>query len=558
MFEIIHKIGKGSSGYVYKALNKKDKSIYAIKQSLSPDNDELIKNEITIYQKFKNECPNIIHFYDYFKANNETGETCLCMQIEYCQYGSIREIIKKGKKKNIFINELEISAIIYMVLQSLVYIHKNNLIDRDIKGRNILVDKDGTIKLCDFGICKPYHKNNMKHLRGGSPYWMAPEVLNKEEYDQTIDIWALGITCIELAEHEPPYFKLSPKEVMKQIIKSPPKGLNDKSKWSNDFNDFITCCLNIDRFKRPSAEQLLKHDFITNLEKKNLNRKLLILQFLSKCGYKVLYNRKTTITAILNGNSSNNNNTNVLFKNKILYHKKGLADIRKKNIRMFNSQINSNSKSTIKKTYENFDLNKSSKKVMDTTDDSRTKKERRISLNSSGVFSKKIFMRCRSLEKEKDKFENRIKINNEIKTNLIYKRNNKLLNRTSSNGYKHYSTLENNSLNSANSINHINSKNSLFDNSTDKKNKFLKTFLKEKKIKNILGREIEENFDENKELLEEENEEDENSKKEKDKIYDNEIKELLKQRDIEINNIILKYQDKMDKMKKEQNNTIEK
>ena len=98
----------------------------------------------------------------------------------------------------------------------------------------------------------------------------------------------------------------------------------------------------------------------------------------------------------------------------------------------------------------------------------------------------------------------------------------------------------------------------MFDNSTDKKNKFLKTFLKEKKIKNILGREIEENFDEKKELLEEENEEDENSKKEKDKIYDNEIKELLKQRDIEINNIILKYQDKMDKMKKEQNNTIEK
>ena len=66
MFEIIHKIGKGSSGYVYKALNKKDKKIYAIKQSLSPENDELLKNEIAIYQKFKNECPNIIYFYDMF------------------------------------------------------------------------------------------------------------------------------------------------------------------------------------------------------------------------------------------------------------------------------------------------------------------------------------------------------------------------------------------------------------------------------------------------------------------------------------------------------------
>ena len=566
MFEIIHKIGKGSSGYVYKAINKKDKKIYAIKQSLSPDNDELIKNEITIYQKFKNECPNIIHFYDYFKANNESGQTCLCMQIEYCQYGSIREIIKKGKKKNIFINELEISSIIYMVLKSLEFIHKKNLIDRDIKGRNILVDKDGIIKLCDFGICKTYHKNNMKHLRGGSPYWMAPEVLNKEEYDQTIDIWALGITCIELAEHEPPYFKLSPKEVMKQIIKCPPKGLNDKTKWSNEFNDFISCCLNVDRFKRPSAEELLKHDFITNIDNKNLNRKLLILQFLSKCGYKVLYNRKIKITPLLNGNIINNNANN----NKILYHKKGLVDKRKKNGRMFSSQINSNGKNIINKTSGNYEHNKSSNLFLDKSDirnnrdRSSNKKERRISLNSSGVFNKKIFLRCRSLEKDIDKFENRIKLNNNIKTNVIYRRNNnnKLLSRTSSNGYKHYLTLENNSLNS-NSVSNINHNNNNFyenSNLNEKQNQFLKTFLKQKKIKNILGREIDKNFDEKNEFLEEEeDEDDENNKKEKDKIIDDEIKELIKQRDIEINKIMLKYQDKMDKMKKDQNrHTIEK
>ena len=337
MFEIIQKVGKGSSGYVYKALNKNDKNIYAIKQSLSSENDELIKNEITVYQKFNNECPNIIHFYDYFKANNEIGKTCICMQIEYCQYGSIREIIKKGKKNNVFINELEISAIIYMVLKSLVFIHKKGLVDRDIKGRNILVDKDGTIKLCDFGICKKYHKNNMKHLRGGSPYWMAPEVLNKEEYDQTIDIWALGITCIELAENEPPYFKLSPKDVMKKIIKSPPKGLNDKSKWSNEFNDFVSKCLIINRFKRPNAEELLQHDFITMIDSKNLNRKLIILQFLSKCGFKVLYSRKINIPPLLNGNSPNNNNYN-----KILYHKKGLSNIKKKNSHLIKSLTNYN------------------------------------------------------------------------------------------------------------------------------------------------------------------------------------------------------------------------
>ncbi len=548
MFEIIQKIGKGSSGYVYKALNKKDKKIYAIKQSLSPENDELLKNEITIYQKFKNECPNIIYFYDYFKANNESGNTCLCMQIEYCQYGSIREIIKKGKKKNIFINELEISSIIYMVLISLVYIHKNDLIDRDIKGRNILVDKEGTIKLCDFGICKPYHKNKMKHLRGGSPYWMAPEVLNKEEYDQTIDIWALGITCIELAEHEPPYFKLSPKEVMKQIIKSPPKGLTDRSKWSNEFNDFISCCLNINRFKRPSAEELLKHDFITMIDNKNLNRKLLILQFLSKCGFKILYNRKIKIAPLLNGSSPNNINTNI---NKILYHKKGLSFIRKKNEKIFKSYANYNSNNINNKTCENFEKNKSCNKMIDNEDN---KKERSISFQSQGLFNKRTFLRCRSLEKDIDRLEKKIKINNNnLTTNLLYKRNYKILSKTTNNGYKHYLTLENNSLNSANSISNINN-NSKNENNNDKNN-FLKTFVKEKNINEFMGREIDDDFDEQNELLEEEENEDKN---EKDNILDHEIKKLIKERDKEINNIIMKYQDKMDKMKKEQNKkTIE-
>lgn len=539
MFEIIHKIGKGSSGYVYKALNKKDKKTYAIKQSLSQENDDLIKNEIEIYKKFKNECPNIVYFYDYFQANNESGKTCLCIQIEYCQYGSIREIIKKGKINNIFINEIEISSIIYMVLKSLVFIHKNNLIDRDIKGRNILVDKEGTIKLCDFGICKAFHKNNMKHLRGGSPYWMAPEVLKKEEYDQTIDIWALGITCIELAEHEPPYFNLSPKEVMKQIIKSPPKGLNNKSKWSKEFNNFISCCLNIDRNKRPSAEELLKHNFITNIDNKNINRKLIILQFISKCGYKVIYNRKIKITPLINANIIN---IKKIVNNSILNDKKGLLSLRKKNERILSSQFNSNSKKITNKLYFNKRLESEGKHY---------KKQRSISFKSSGVFIKKLSLRCKSLDKNIDKNYKIISSNNiDVKKKIIYKRNIKSLNKTISNRYKNNLTLENNSLNNANSVSNLNKK---VINNRERKNILMKTFLKESKIKDIMGKEILDNFDEKKEFLIEDGD---NEKNMKNKIFEDEIKELLKQRDIEIKNIMLKYQDKVEKMKKEQNQKI--
>ena len=535
MFEIIQRIGKGSSGHVYKALNKKDKNIYAIKQSLSSENDELLKNEITIYQKFKNECPNITYFYDYIKANNESGETCLCMQIEYCQYGSIREIIKKGKKKNIFINELEISSIIFMVLNSLVFIHKKNLIDRDIKGRNILVDKEGTIKLCDFGICKPFHKNNMKHLRGGSPYWMAPEVLNKEEYDKSIDIWALGITCIELAEHEPPYFKLSPKEVMKQIIKSPPKGLNDKSKWSKEFNDFVSCCLNINRFKRPTAEELLNHKFITMIDNKNLNRKLLILQFLSKCGYTILYNRKIKISPLLNGNSPKNNT------NKILYHKKGLSHIRSNNGMLYKSKMN-NSIYNINRTSDYIEKNRSLNRII--MDNMGNKKGRKISLKCPGIFSKRSFIQCKSFEKNIDELDKKVIIRS---TNVRYARINQLLSRTTSNGNSHYLTLDNNSLKSANSINniHYNKKNEIL-------NKDKNYFFKNNNI-----RDIDYNLNKQNEIIEQDKDKDkfdDDKKKEKNKIYDEEIKKLIKERDNEINNILRKYQAKMNKVKMEQNN----
>ena len=554
MFEIINKIGKGSSSYVFKALNKNDKKIYAIKQSLSHDDDELLKNEIKVYQKFNNNCPYIAKFYDYFRANNMNDKTCLCMQIEYCQYGSIRDIIKRGKRENISINELEISSIIYMVLQSLVFIHKNNLIDRDIKGRNILVNTEGMVKLCDFGICKIYHKDNMKHLRGGSPYWMAPEVLNKEEYDQTIDIWALGITCIELAENEPPFFNLSPKEVMKQIIKSPPKGLNNKSKWSNEFNDFISRCLTVDRFKRPSAEELLKHDFIKMIDRKNLNRKLLILQFLSKCGYKVLYSRKIKITPLINGNNGN------LSKNKMLYHKKGLNDIRIRNGKMYNSlNVNSNM-DRVNRPCEYFEKNKSSNKILSKANTEinnykdRDKDKERL-VRPQSVFNKKLFLKCKSLEKDLNNFENKIKSKtNNIFSNLIYKRNNTYLNKpsNSSSSNKYSISYENASLNSSNSLSNAN--NNFKEYTNIKRSNFLKKFLREERIRNVIGKNIEDDFDEKYEFFEEDKVE--NNKDSNDKLIDDEIIKLLKQRDKEINNIILKYQDKLNKMKKEQNKSL--
>ena len=305
-------IGKGSSALVYKIIDLINNKIYAVKESLSKEAEFLFKNEIKIFNTFQNLNPYIIHFYNYKILPHK-----ISLELEYCQYGSLRDLLKKAKKKRILLSENEISSIIYMVLNGLNFMHEKNLINRDVKCKNILVNKEGVAKLCDFGISQIYQKDLYPKNKAGSPYWMSPELINMQKYNKSIDIWALGITCIELAEYEPPYINYDKSEALEKIKKNPPKGLSSPKKWSFEFNNFVRSCLNINKYKRPNCQELLEHDFIKNLDKKKLNRKLIILQMLSKLGCKVIYNKKGPLIKI----NKENNNNNIIFS-KTFYNTK--------------------------------------------------------------------------------------------------------------------------------------------------------------------------------------------------------------------------------------------
>ena len=294
-------IGKGSSALVYKIIDLITNKIYAVKESLSKEAEFLFKNEINIFNKFQNRNPYIIHFYNYKILPNK-----ISLELEYCQYGSLRDLLKIAKKKKIHLTENEISSIIYMVLNGLDFMHEKSLINRDIKCKNILVNKEGLAKLCDFGISQIYQKDLYPKNKAGSPYWMAPELINMQKYNKSIDVWSLGITCIELAEYEPPYINYDKNEALEKIKKNPPRGLSHPNQWSNEFNQFVRSCLNVNKFKRPNCKELLEYDFIKNLDKKKLNRKLIILQMLSRLGCKVIYNRKTPVIKIDKENNINN------------------------------------------------------------------------------------------------------------------------------------------------------------------------------------------------------------------------------------------------------------
>ena len=259
IFEILEKLGQGNYGCVYKVKKKSTNEIFAAKIStILKNNIENFKKEINVLKQSNS--PYIIKYYNSYLKNNK-----IWIIIEYCDAGSVLDLMRITNK---YLNEEEISSIISMVLKGLLFLHEQKKIHRDIKAGNILLKKEGYAKLGDFGVsAQLMHSFSKKISKIGTPYWMSPEVISQSNYDSKCDIWSLGITCIEMAEGEPPYSEIRTFLVMKKIISNPPKGLTNPKLWSKEFNDFVSLCLTFEPLKRPSAKDLIKHPFICKFNK---------------------------------------------------------------------------------------------------------------------------------------------------------------------------------------------------------------------------------------------------------------------------------------------------
>jgi len=199
--------------------------------------------------------PYIVKFYGSFECKN-----FLWVIMEYCRGGSIGDVLSICKRK---LNENQISAIIAGALRGLVHLHKKGIIHRDVKAANILLCHNAA-KLGDFGTSVKLSQSNRK-LRSleGSSYWLAPEMITVDTgYDVKVDIWALGITAIEMAQGKPPHHDIHHAQVMYIIPEAPSPELDRKEGWSAEFHDFVSVCLQKRPEDRPSASELLLHPFI--------------------------------------------------------------------------------------------------------------------------------------------------------------------------------------------------------------------------------------------------------------------------------------------------------
>jgi len=254
-YKVSKQLGDGTYGSVLKAINKSSGEVVAIKKmKLNTSNIKDITTEISIMKT--STLPNIVSYIDSY-----TVEDKLWVVMEFMGNGCLTELLNQYEV--VRLTERQIATICRDTLRGLQYIHNLNRIHRDIKSDNILLGGNGEVKLADFGYAAQLTAQRIVRTTVvGTPYWMSPELIHGNNYDTKVDIWSLGIMCMEMAEGEPPYIELTPLRALFMITTRGIPPLKEPQLWSAEFKHFLAQCLQTSPSERPSATALLNHQFL--------------------------------------------------------------------------------------------------------------------------------------------------------------------------------------------------------------------------------------------------------------------------------------------------------
>ena len=268
-------IGQGSFGSVYLALHAVTGELLAVKQVQAPSPGangqsdsrkksmiDALKREIGLLRDLRH--PNIVQ---YLGCSSSTEH--LNIFLEYVAGGSVQTMLNSYGA----LPEPLVRSFVRQILTGLSYLHNRDIIHRDIKGANILVDNKGTIKISDFGISKKLEASNIlsgassnKHRPSlqGSVFWMAPEVVKQTSYTRKADIWSLGCLVVEMMTGTHPFPDCSQLQAIFKIgggKASPtvPEHASDEAK------DFLRQTFEIDHNLRPSADELMLSSFLSQI-----------------------------------------------------------------------------------------------------------------------------------------------------------------------------------------------------------------------------------------------------------------------------------------------------
>lgn len=246
-------LGWGGFGVVHRATHKETKEVVAIKDidMKRQSKKEYLLMEILVMKDLHHD--NLIKFKEAYLIDNH-----LFAVMEFMAGGDLSDVVLERD-----LGENIIATVTKQVLQGIHYLHSKGIVHRDIKSDNILLGGDGSIKISDFGFCANLQGDEKRRSRVGTPLWMAPEVVNRKPYGKKVDVWSLGILCLEMMDGAPPYYKEEPWRAMWLIAKL--QGRPNIESWdsmSSEFQGFLNKCLVVDVEERSSSQELLEHRFL--------------------------------------------------------------------------------------------------------------------------------------------------------------------------------------------------------------------------------------------------------------------------------------------------------
>ncbi|KAH9495852.1 hypothetical protein Btru_015259 [Bulinus truncatus] len=257
-------LGRGAFGTVWCGLTNEGQLI-AVKQielttidkSKAQHEYEKVQEEVELLKTLEH--PNIV---GYLGTSLEDNIVSIFMQ--FIPGGSLASVLARfgALEESVFRRYTK------QILEGVKYLHDNDVIHRDLKGANVMLMPNGVIKLIDFGcakrLCINLSISQVEILKSmkGTPFWMAPEVVNETGHGKKSDIWSIGCTVFEMATRNPPWSDMNPMAAIFAIGSAtrPVPVLDEK--FSEDARNFVSQCLTRDQNVRPDAPSLLQHPFI--------------------------------------------------------------------------------------------------------------------------------------------------------------------------------------------------------------------------------------------------------------------------------------------------------
>ncbi|KAJ9444126.1 Mitogen-activated protein kinase kinase kinase 2 [Diplonema papillatum] len=249
-------LGQGAHGKVYKGLLQETGEFVAVKQVEFSTKDpnvqfriKALQREIEIMKHLNHE-----HIVRYFFTESVNNSVNIFM--EFVPGGSLQNLLGSSGP----LQESTVVQYTYQILVGVAYLHMMNVIHRDIKGANVLLTVEGLIKLADFGASSIIN-SGIEDVQG-TPYWMAPEVIQATEQSWEADIWSLGCTVMEMltAMHPWEHLGMTPMDTVAWVVDADhpivtPPGVTKASEH------FLRDCLKRNQTLRPSAQALIEHHY---------------------------------------------------------------------------------------------------------------------------------------------------------------------------------------------------------------------------------------------------------------------------------------------------------